>query len=757
MKDTGFRRFICMALVTALVAVGIVRTAHAGKVDETPVTVTGVLSVMYADDFENKRSELSYVVKDAATKEHFTLRFKNKEPKNLKTGMTVTAKGKARGKELFLDSDANGGESIAVAPVENALVEGTSEVGTLTGSSLVGGDAVAGEQKTLVMVANFQDVGVTCSNPAVTDLMFSDPLGNSVDALYRQNSQGSVWLSGQVVGPYLINYTSTGTCDYNAWGDAIDAAAVAAGIDLSPYSRKIYVMPENSCPAAGIGNVGGSSTRAWIFYCDVPDVFAHELGHNLGMLHASTPTSDYGDTSDIMGLSVNKLRQINAPHKEQVGWLPDNRTQTVSQTGLYNVAPLEINPATAPAPLAIKLTKTDTGELYYLSYRQSIGFDANLSPTTQLDRLSVHLWNGTGKTYLLATLADGESFVDAVNGITVTQVGHTPDYSTVQVDLAAAPCSRNTPLISASPTSQNGLPGASLNYTVSVTNTDSQSCAPSVFSLASSVPVGWNNTLSGSSLTLSPGQSAPFSVSITSPTGAVEGTYGANVSISDTASANHSASAAVNYVVLPQCTPAAPLVSISPANQSGLAGTTLSYLVTVTNNSSASCGSSPFSLSQSVPAGWSGILSQLSLALSPGQSGTTTLFVSSSPDAAPGVYGVSTTVSSTYTSSVNATYTVQAPADTQPPTTPTGLAATLRRTQVQLAWSASSDNVGVVNYSVWRNDVRIGTISSTSFNDTPPSGVTTVTYVVRAHDAAGNTSASSNSVTLTLGSTKVKK
>lgn len=757
MKDTGLGRLSCMVLVTVLFAFGLVKTVHAGEGDETPVTVTGVLSVMYADDFANKRSELSFVVKDAATKEHFTLRFKHKEPKNLKTGMVVTAKGKARGKEILLDPDANGGGSIEVAPVENALVEGTSEGGTLTGASLIGGAAVAGEQKTLVMVANFQDVNVSCSNPAITDLMFSDPLGNSVDALYRQTSQGGVWLNGQVVGPYLINYTSTGTCDYNAWGDAIDAAAVAAGIDLSLYSRKIYVMPENSCPAAGIGNVGGSLTRAWIFYCDVPDVFAHELGHNLGMLHASTPTSDYGDTSDIMGLSVNKLRQINAPHKEQVGWLPDDRTQIVSQTGLYNVAPLEIDPATTPAPLAIKLAKTDTGELYYLSYRQSIGFDANLSTTTQLDRLSVHLWNGTGKTYLLATLGDGESFVDGANGITVTQVGHTPDYSTVQVDMTAAPCNRNMPLISVFPTSQSGLPGASLNYTVSVTNTDSQSCGPSVFSLASSVPVGWNTALSASSLTLSSGQSTSFSVSIASPAGAVEGTYGANVSISDTVSAIHNTSAAVNYIVLPRCVPVAPSVSISPASQSGLAGTTLSYLVTVTNNNSSSCGSSTFSLNQSAPAGWSGTFSQASLALIPGQSWTTTLSVSSPPDATPGAYGVSTTVSSTYMSSANATYTVQAPTDTQPPTAPTGLTATLKRTQVQLAWSASSDNVGVVNYSVWRNDVRIGTISGTSFNDTPPSGVTTVTYVVRAHDATGNTSASSNAVTLTLGSTKVRK
>lgn len=733
MHTAGLRRFMGMALVSLCLSSGFGATVYAGEDEDAPITVTGELTVLYSDDFANHRAELSYIIKDAATKEHFTLRFRNRDPKNLKTGMIVTAKGKAKGKEIILDPDESGGGSIeAVAPAE--VAQG-------------GAVALTGEQKTLVMVANFQDKSVTCSNPAIADLMFTDPLGKSVDALYRETSHGNVWLTGKVVGPYQISYTSTGTCDYVAWGNAIDAAAVAAGVDLSLYPRKIYVMPDNSCPAAGIGNVGGSSTRAWIFYCDVPDVFAHELGHNLGMLHASTPTSDYGDTTDIMGLSVNKLRQINAPHKEQVGWVPATRVQTVSQSGRYDVAPLQLDPSSAPAPQAIKLAKTDTNELYYLSYRRGIGFDASLSASSQLDRLSVHRWNGAGKTYLLATLADGESFVDAVNGITVTQVGHTAEYSTVQVDLTAAPCSRNTPLVSAAPASQSGLPGASLTYTVAVTNTDSPSCGNSVFSLASTVPVGWNGTLSAPSLTLSPGQSSTFSLSVTSPASAVAATYGANVGISDTASANHGAHAAVNYVVLPSCTPAAPTVSISPASQSGVAGTTLSYAATVTNRNSSGCGSSTFSFGQSVPAGWSGTFSQASLALSPGQSGTTTLAVSSPPNAVSGVYGVNVTASSAYTGSASAAYTVQAPADTQPPTTPTGLTATLVKKQVKLAWKTSADNVGVTGYRVMRNGAVVATVTGTGLTDTPASG--TYTYTVAVLDAAGNLSAASAGATVT--------
>lgn len=746
MHTTGLRRFMFMTLASLCFSSGFSAATYADEGDEAPVTVTGELTVLYSDDFENHRAELSYVVKDAATNEHFTLRFKSRGPKNLKTGMIVTAKGKSKGKEIYLALDESGGGSIeTIAPV-----------GSAQGGGALPAAVIAGEQKTLVMVANFQDKSVACSNPAIADLMFTDPLGKSVDALYRETSHGNVWFTGQVVGPYPINYTSTGACDFDAWGNAIDSAALAAGVNLSAYTRKVYVMPQNSCPAAGIGNVGGSTTRAWIFHCDIPDVFAHELGHNLGMYHAATPTAEYGDSTDVMGLSQNKLRQINAPHKEQVGWLSEGRVQTVSQSGLYDVAPLQLDPSRALAPQTIKLVKADTNERYYLSYRRGIGFDAVLSSFRELDRLSVHRWDGAGKTYLLALLADGESFVDAVNGITVTQVGHTSEYSTARVELGSTPCSRNTPLISATPASQGGAAGTSLKYAVTVTNTDNLSCGSSVFSLQSTAPVGWNSSLSMPSLTLNPGQSGSLTLSVASPAGTVEGTYGASIAVSDTAAATHSASSTVNYVVQPSCTPAAPLVNISPASQSGAAGTTLSYAVTLTNRNSAGCGSNTFSFTRSVPSGWSGTFSQTSLTLSPGQSGTTTLSASSPVGALAGAYGLSVVASSTYTGSASASYTVEAAGDTQTPTAPTGLLAAQKRTQIQLTWSASSDNVGVTTYSVWRNSVRIGTTTVTSYSDTTAVSGTYYTYVVRAHDAAGNMSAASNSVTLTLGSTTVK-
>src|SRR3989454_927206 len=87
-------------------------------------------------------------------------------------------------------------------------------------------------------------------------------------------------------------------------------------------------------------------------------------------------------------------------------------------------------------------------------------------------------------------------------------------------------------------------------------------------------------------------------------------------------------------------------------------------------------------------------------------------------------------------------------ADTTAPTVPANLqASTVSATQIHLSWSASTDNVGVTGYRVYRcqgssctNFVRIATPTATSFNDTGLAANTTYRYRVRAIDAAGNRS-----------------
>ncbi|SIQ95229.1 Endo-1,4-beta-D-glucanase Y [Paenibacillus macquariensis] len=92
--------------------------------------------------------------------------------------------------------------------------------------------------------------------------------------------------------------------------------------------------------------------------------------------------------------------------------------------------------------------------------------------------------------------------------------------------------------------------------------------------------------------------------------------------------------------------------------------------------------------------------------------------------------------------------------DTQAPTTPTNLTTTVvSSNQINLNWTASTDNVGVVGYQVFRGSTQVGTPTGTTFNDTGLTASTAYSYKVKAVDAAGNLSANSNTATATTTAT----
>ena len=97
--------------------------------------------------------------------------------------------------------------------------------------------------------------------------------------------------------------------------------------------------------------------------------------------------------------------------------------------------------------------------------------------------------------------------------------------------------------------------------------------------------------------------------------------------------------------------------------------------------------------------------------------------------------------------------------DTQPPTAPATLTATVSGTQINLNWTASTDNVGVTGYFVERCQGvgctvfgQIATPTTTTYNDTSL-GVGSYSYRVRATDAAGNLSSYSNTAIGVLSDT----
>jgi hypothetical protein len=705
--------------------------------EEGPVTITGELVILHVDDFDKKSSKEFYQVKDAKTGETFELNFSEEPPGKLRTGSIVTVRGKAKGHTIYLQADTGG-----------------QQIETVVASA----PTVAGEQKTLVMVTDFLDEAVACSASDIRDRIFTDPLNKSVDDLYQEMSYGQVWFDGDVAGPYVINYSTTSECNLAAWANAADAAAREAGIDPATYQRKIYVLPrDNPCGYVGVGTLGGNPSQSWIFRCDGSDVIAHELGHNVGMNHSATPTSEYGDTSDIMGYSGLKLREINGPHQDQMGWLDPQQIKGVVESGVYMISPIE--PETPSMPQIFVIAKPDTGESYYLSYRQPIGFDSGLA-TFYLQGLSIHRFtpNSAKRTYLLGVLADGQSFTDAINRITVTQLAHTDQYVTVQVLIDNAPvCIPSAPALAISPAGQSGQSGSALSYSVTVTNMDSADCGQSAFTLHGSVPSGWSGSTAPAVLPLGPGETGSATFSVTSPANAVQGDYALSIQSTDTAVPVHTASRDAAYTVLPPpptCLPAKPVISISPATQSAQAGATVVYALSVTNTDGQDCQATTYYMAVSLPTGWNGLFSAGSLTVAPGATTSASLSVTSSSAASPGDYVLNVAaddvVDSSHGGSRSVIYSVYANTDTISPTAPTGLTANLTRKKIALSWTASTDNTGVAGYTIWRNNVVIGQTSSTSFSDYSFVKGQTYTYFVTAFDEAGNVSAPSNQATGTF-------
>lgn len=88
--------------------------------------------------------------------------------------------------------------------------------------------------------------------------------------------------------------------------------------------------------------------------------------------------------------------------------------------------------------------------------------------------------------------------------------------------------------------------------------------------------------------------------------------------------------------------------------------------------------------------------------------------------------------------------------DTAAPSVPTGLAAlATSSSQVQLGWTASTDNVAVSGYDVYRNGTKVGTSSTAAYSDSGLTASTAYSYTVIAKDAAGNVSAASNAASVT--------
>lgn len=88
---------------------------------------------------------------------------------------------------------------------------------------------------------------------------------------------------------------------------------------------------------------------------------------------------------------------------------------------------------------------------------------------------------------------------------------------------------------------------------------------------------------------------------------------------------------------------------------------------------------------------------------------------------------------------------VGADPDITPPSVPGGLSLSARSASTaDISWTASTDDVGVTGYKIYRNGAQVGTAATTAYSDSGLTPNTAYTYTVGAYDAAANDSAQSS-------------
>ncbi|MDG0816504.1 NEW3 domain-containing protein [Bdellovibrio svalbardensis] len=438
-----------------------------------------------------------------------------------------------------------------------------------------------GEQKTIVLMVNFQD---NASQP-MSLAQANDVVFVNANNFFKENSFGKTWLTGSVFGWYTLPLSQV-NCSVNNIAAYAQQAATAAGVDLSQYNRYVYIVPYSDTCHPAVGATGGQKSSLWLSTSTLNlGYFTHEMGHNLGLLHSynldcgatilgsNCTRNAYGDYFDTMG--GPNARHYNAYQKERLGWLNYNNTppiMTITSSGTYTIEAYETNTMGNKALKILKSVDPVSGgkTYYYVELRQGIGFDASIATYAPaiVNGVLIHMGkeDNPDSSDLLdmtpgsaadfndwqdAALAVGRTYTDSAAGISINLVSLQNGIATVDVSIGSTiPCIRANPTVIMSPSTSAAVkPGTLVAYTVSVKNNDSTGCAASILNLEGSVPSGWISNLSSASLNLSPGTTASSILSVTSSSTAAAGLYNVSAKAVNSGANLYSAMASASYSV----------------------------------------------------------------------------------------------------------------------------------------------------------------------------------------------------------------
>ncbi|XOU94161.1 MAG: Ig-like domain-containing protein [Candidatus Kerfeldbacteria bacterium] len=355
------------------------------------ITLQGILQEVAYDDFDKNTAWSEFFLHtDDGVK--YQLFFTSESEPGLISGTTMLVTGYDVGNNTLL--------------IENIIDENEESKTGIAQLKSGERDSVLGEQRVLVIPANFQDTEL----PSITNAEIDQVVFGSINEYYQEVSFNQMNLSGETLLGLAEGWSTlpiNHTCGFNEIYDAT-INLVDPDVDFTQYDHVMIVVPvESSCAWAGLSTIGKSPhptddgvtpfsiqvVRSVYMTYTSYYVPGHELGHGLGARHASfidcgeeiitldyenCELSEYGDWYDIMGRGFSG--HFNSVHKEYMGWFNDTyQIHEASESGTFTLKPIE-TPVTGGAQeiKALKIPRTP-GDYLYLEFRQPYGTDSDLS------------------------------------------------------------------------------------------------------------------------------------------------------------------------------------------------------------------------------------------------------------------------------------------------------------------------------------------------------------------------------------------
>ncbi len=333
-------------------------------------------------------------------------------------------------------------QSTVAAEAASASPSSTSGNAPVVSATSAAADIVADAAQTATAPVQFTAATVQGAPQAEA---VNSTVSKSVDIVVESTVTANQWISSALINSYMAQLSahwvreahglltgitirsvtvmqSAQTCETQGsnWFGMMSEAGqkVNGAAGTSPYfngtgRHLIVITPNNECSAnkgySGMGTIGSSFQMGGLIEARTPAsprstwldaVFAHEMGHNLGLSHANAidcgtanmaegvvaagspcRVISYKDLYDIMG-NTQEYTALNGFSQIKLGFLKENvGYKTWSAPGVYDVS---LSSISSPSTTALQVLKVqdplNPSWFYYVEYRSGTGSDLGQYP-----------------------------------------------------------------------------------------------------------------------------------------------------------------------------------------------------------------------------------------------------------------------------------------------------------------------------------------------------------------------------------------